>query len=90
MAESNLQRGEIMKDYPEVIGWIGSALFAIAYISVSFELIDAQGCFYQIINMLGAAAIGFQCWKKKATAVVYLEIFWIAVGIFALGRISMR
>jgi hypothetical protein len=79
-----------MKISAENIGFCGTILFAVTYFLLSFGWIVAEGAIYQSANVVAAAAIGFSSWKKSAMPAVYLEIFWIAVGIFVLGRISMK
>ncbi len=71
----------------EVIGWIGSICIVLAYVLVSFNIIDGGGITYQLLNLAGAAGILVIVTIKKVTQSIVLNVFWAVIALVALTRI---
>lgn len=71
----------------EIAGWYGTTAILLAYMLVSFELIPANGAWYQLLNVSGAAGIIIISVYKNVKQSIVLNIFWAAVAIVALLRI---
>ena len=70
----------------EIFGWIGTILIFGAYYLVSFKKIDSDSTNYQIINLVGAAALGINVYHHRAWPALALEVVWAIIAIFALIR----
>lgn len=73
----------------EAIGWYGVAAIVVGYMSISFEIFDAQSLPYQLLNLTGAIAIMYEALKKKDYQPVVLNVIWGVVAIIALTRIVL-
>lgn len=71
----------------ELAGWYGTAAILLAYILVSFDVLDADGVIFQILNLTGALGVIAIAAHKKVTQSVVLNIFWACVAIIALFRL---
>ena len=71
----------------EAVGWCGPAALILAYALVSFNIIDAHESLFQILNLVGGAAIIVISLAKRVYQSVVLNIFWCAIALLALLRI---
>lgn len=70
----------------DVLGWIGAVLYLFAYALVSFKKVAGDSLFYQGINILAGVLLITNSFYWKAYPSVGLNIAWIGIGFFALGR----
>lgn len=77
-----------MEIFTQTLGWIGSLLFVIAYLLVSFKKIDSAGRTYQLINLFGSLGLGISVFYQRAWPALALEIVWgfIAILVLVKGR----
>ncbi len=67
-----------------ISGWIGTALFVLAYYLVSSGKLEATGSRYQWMNLIGAFCLGANVFYEKAWPALGLEIIWATIAIGAL------
>ena len=70
----------------DLIGWLGTTAFVLAYYLISSGKVKADGWEYQVLNFFGAVAVGISVFPKKAWAAFGLEIVWGAIALIALAR----
>ena len=68
----------------EIFGWYGTFAIVLAYILVSFNLLNANSIPYQILNITGALGIVFSSLAKKNYQPVVLNLIWFVTGLIAL------
>jgi len=68
----------------EIVGWIGSICFILAYGLVAQGKLDGKGKTFNWINLVGALLYTFYAIRKSAWPVVGLETCWGLIAIRAL------
>lgn len=58
----------------EIAGWYGIGAIILAYGLVSFNLVEADSLFYQILNLTGAAGVIAISWIKGVRQPLVLNI----------------
>jgi hypothetical protein len=74
----------------EAAGWAGASLILSAYLMVSLGKVTGQSALYQWMNVAGAAGFVVNGWWHGAVPSAALNLVWLAIGAFALWRISLR
>ncbi len=69
-----------------VAGWAGAALLLAAYALASAEQVPAGGTGFQLLNLLGAAALTANSSYHHAWPSAVLNTAWIAIGLAAIIR----
>ncbi|MEW6029271.1 MAG: CBU_0592 family membrane protein [Chloroflexota bacterium] len=70
----------------DVLGWIGTALYLVAYALVSAKRVEGDSLLYQGMNILAGALLIVNTLYWKAYPSLGLNAAWIAIGLFTLGR----
>ena len=78
-----------MKDnkFIEWYGWCGMIAIILAYVLVSFYIIEVSNIWYQILNGAGALGIVLVSFYKKNYQPAVLNIIWMAVAVIAILKI---
>ena len=71
----------------ELAGWIGTAALLLAYGLVSTRRLAGDSVPYQLLNLIGGALVLINSFHHGAMPSVAVNVFWIAIGIFALSRV---
>jgi len=79
-----------MAFFLDVIGWMGTGAFVLAYYLVSCGKVKADGWIYQTLNLGGAFAVGMSVFPKRAWAAFGLEVIWAAIALTALVQILRK
>ncbi|WP_415719782.1 CBU_0592 family membrane protein [Maridesulfovibrio sp.] len=70
----------------ETLGWYGTIAIILAYILVSFGMLDSKEPAYQILNLSGAVGIISISLHKKAYQPAVLNIIWAAIALVAIVK----
>jgi hypothetical protein len=70
----------------DVIGWAGAAVLLLAYWMVSTRRMEGSGIAFQLLNIAGAAALIINSYYYGALPSAGVNVAWIAIGGYALGR----
>jgi hypothetical protein len=76
-----------MKKLVEILGWYGTGAIILAYILVSFSLLQPMSIWYQILNGTGALGIVIEAFRKKDYQPVVLNVIWTLVAVIAIFRL---
>jgi hypothetical protein len=71
----------------ELAGWLGTAALLLAYGLVSTRRLAGDSVPYQLLNLVGGALVLINSFYHGAMPSVAVNVFWIAIGIFALSRV---
>ncbi len=74
----------------DLVGVAGALLICAAYLAVSVGRVAAEGFTYQGANALGSALLLISLWFRPNPGAIVIEALWLAIALFALGRIWMR
>jgi len=69
-----------------ILGWTGAILFLCAYALVSLKKVEGDSFLFQGVNILAGILliVNTVYWKAYPSAV--LNLAWIGVAVFTLGR----
>jgi len=70
----------------DVLGWIGAVLFLTAYALVSLKKVEGDSILFQGINIVAGIFLITNTVYWKAYPSAALNLAWIGVAIFTLGR----
>jgi len=71
----------------DILGWIGTISYLIAYYLVSTKKIEGDAVMYQMMNLLGGILLTANALFYRAMPSVGVNVAWVGISIFALGRI---
>lgn len=71
----------------EIYGWYGTFVIVLAYVLVSFSIIDATNVWYQVLNGTGALGIVAVSFHHKNYQPGVLNIIWSIIAIIAIVKI---
>jgi len=70
----------------DILGWTGSILYLLAYALVSTKKTEGISLLYQGMNILAGVLLLIYTLYLGAYATTGLNIVWVAIGLFILGR----
>jgi hypothetical protein len=70
----------------DLLGWIGSVLYLLAYALVSTKKTEGDLLLYQGLNIIAGALLVMVSLSLSAYATTGLNAVWVAIGLFTLGR----
>ncbi len=74
--------------FPDIIGLIGVALIAIAYIQIQTQKKqqDTAPLSYSVMNLCGSAMLLFSLCFNWNLAAVIIQLIWISISLFGIWR----
>lgn len=75
-----------MKNWIDIIGWIGAALLLAAFAANSFGYLGRSDVVFQLMNLFGAVGIAFEAYKRRVYPAAALNVVWAIIAIVALLR----
>lgn len=69
-----------------ILGWIGSVLYLIAYALVSMKKTQGDSILYQGVNIFAGILVVIYTLFWGGYATTGLNAVWVAIGFFTLGR----
>ncbi|MDP3186637.1 MAG: hypothetical protein Q8M58_15365, partial [Anaerolineales bacterium] len=69
-----------------ITGWLGVALFLVAYALVSTRKLEGDSVIYQVMNILGGILLITNSFYYRAMPSVGVNVAWIGIANFALAR----
>jgi hypothetical protein len=73
----------------EIVGWYGALAILVAYMLVSFDVIEGDGLAYQFLNLTGAIGVLIIALYKKVKQSVLLNVFWALIAVVAIVNIIL-
>ena len=73
----------------EIGGWIGTAALLVAYGLVSTRRLAGDSTPYQALNLVGGVLVLVNSFYHGAMPSVAVNVFWIAIAVFALSRVFL-
>ena len=70
----------------DVLGWVGTTLYLIAYSLVSVKKVEGDSLPYQAMNIVAGILLVVNTLYWKAYPSLGLNAAWIGIGLFTLGR----
>ena len=75
-----------MQIFVDILGWIGAILFLGAYALVSLKKVEGDSLIFQGVNILAGLFLVVNTLYWKAYPSAALNLAWIGVAVFTLGR----
>ena len=73
-----------------VVGWIGMALLISAYVLVTVGRIAGPGLTFQLMNLVGGAALMVNSAYYGAWPSAALNLVWVVIGLVGLTRARLK
>jgi len=73
----------------DAVGWCGTVAILGAFALNSFHVLGPRDPCYLLLNLGGAAGVGWVCWRKRAWQAFWLEAVWGLVAAVALVRAAL-
>jgi len=70
----------------DILGWTGSILYLLAYISISTKKTEGDSTLYQGMNIFAGILLVIYRLHFGAYATTGLNAIWVAIGLFTLGQ----
>jgi hypothetical protein len=70
----------------EILGWVGTVTYLIAYTLVSLKKTEGDSVLYQGMNIFAGILLVVYSLYLKAYATTSLNAVWALIGISTLGR----
>ncbi|MBL8100711.1 MAG: hypothetical protein JNK81_16130 [Anaerolineales bacterium] len=70
----------------DIIGWIGTILFLVAYALVSAKKVEADSWSYQGMNLIAGVFLTINTLYLQAYPSAGLNIAWLLIAVITLGR----
>ena len=74
------------KLWEEAIGWYGAGAILLAYLLVSFDMVNSTSMGYQLLNITGALGIVYISFKRKVYQPGVLNIIWALIAMLAIVK----
>jgi hypothetical protein len=75
-----------MAIFVDVLGWVGTVLYLVAYALVSVKRVEGDSLFYQGMNIVAGILLVINTFYWRAYPSLGLNVAWIGIGVFTLGR----
>jgi hypothetical protein len=85
IAQKSINRMSL-KLFINILGWTGSVLYLLAYALVSAKKTEGDSLLYQGLNIVAGVFVVIYTISLGAYATTGLNLVWVAIGIFTLGR----
>lgn len=70
----------------DLLGWIGTVLFLVAYLLVSIKKLEGDSLTFQAMNIIAGVLLVINTFYWHAYPSLGLNAAWIGIGLFTLGR----
>ena len=70
----------------DLAGWVGVALFLVAYVLVSIRQLEGDSLTYQMMNVAGGILLVANSFYYRALPSVGVNLAWIGIACFSIGR----
>jgi hypothetical protein len=75
-----------MESFINIIGWIGTILYLIAYGMVSLKKVEGDSWLYQGLNFFAGILLIINTMYLRAYPSAGLNIAWVAIAVLTLGQ----
>lgn len=75
-----------MESFINIIGWIGTVLYLIAYGMVSLKKVEGDSWLYQGLNFVAGILLIINTMYLRAYPSAGLNIAWVAIAVLTLGQ----
>lgn len=74
----------------EIVGWIGSFMYLLAYILLTFDKLRADRIPYQVLNVLGGLCLVICAYDTKDRPNFFTNLVWMIIGLTAITMIVQK
>jgi hypothetical protein len=75
-----------MAIFVDVLGWVGTVLYLIAYALVSIKKVEGDSLLYQGMNIVAGVLLIVNTFYWRAYPSLGLNVAWIGIALLTLGR----
>ena len=70
----------------DILGWVGTILYLVAYALVSMKKVEGDSILYQGMNIAAGTLLVINTLYLRAYPSAGLNVAWIGIGMVTLGR----
>lgn len=70
----------------DVLGWIGTVMYLVAYALISTKKVEGDSMFYQGLNIVAGILLVINTFYWRAYPSLGLNVAWIGIGAVTVGR----
>ncbi|NOH03825.1 MAG: hypothetical protein HND47_18610 [Chloroflexi bacterium] len=70
----------------DIIGWVGTILYLVAYALVSAKKVESDSWAYQGMNFIAGTLLIINTLYWQAYPSVGLNVAWVGIAVITLGR----
>lgn len=75
---------------PDVVGLLGVVCIVTGYFLLQLEKVSHDSLSYLLLNLSGASFILYSLFFEWNFSAAVIEIFWIAITLFGLGKYTRK
>ncbi len=75
-----------MDIFVEIIGWLGTVIYLVAYYLVSEKKVEGDSVPYQAMNIVAGLLLVANTFYWRAYPSLGLNAAWILIGVVTLGK----
>jgi len=75
-----------MQTLIDVLGWLGTVLYLVAYALISLKKVEGDSALYQGLNIVAGILLIVNTFYWRAYPSLGLNVAWIGIAVFTLGR----
>jgi len=79
-----------MITFAEILGWIGSTVYIIAYLLLSLKKVTADSPMYHLLNIVGAVGLIINAFHWKNYPSVLVNVAWFFIATVAISMILIK
>lgn len=82
--------GPLHLNIPNLIGWLGTFFYIVAYLLLSLGKIKAERPLYHCLNILGAVGLMINALRLSDYPNIIVNLIWLAIALGAIVLIMRR
>jgi hypothetical protein len=75
-----------MDSFINILGWVGTILYLVAYGMISAKKVEGDSWLYQGLNLIAGTLLIINTLYLRAYPSAGLNIAWVAIAILTLGQ----
>lgn len=80
----------MLRNMPEILGWLGTVSYLIAYFLLSINKIKSDRKLYHVLNIIGATGLIFNALHLHDYPNLVINIAWLAIALIAIFLIVYK
>lgn len=71
----------------EILGLAGVVFYLGSYAALQFDILDAKGIAYSLLNFLAASSVLISLLENFNFPSLLIQVFWIAISLYGIAKL---